>query len=373
VFFTSIVRDAKGRKMSKSLGNSPDPLAMMDQYGADATRFIMVYLTPTGQDLLFDEKRIEGGRFFANKVWNAARLVSMRLGDEDLSKVRESQLELTLADRWILSRFANAVKDTSRFLKTYRFNEAANSVYHFTWNEYCDWYLELAKPRWTDEADPADRRTARWVAWKVLDGILRLLHPFMPYVTEEIWQGLPHDGELLATAAWPKAKKAWFDAGSEKQIGFLQALVTAVRNLRVENNVAPGKMVAVTIRGEEEQLNLVERLAEPLRSLARIEALTIARSGARPQVAASAIVQGAEVFLPLDGLVDVDEERARLSREADKLLGDLESTRKKLRNQDFLTKAKPDVVEREKGRLAQLEDELDKLKRAQESLRVVQG
>jgi valyl-tRNA synthetase len=370
VFFTSIVRDAKGRKMSKSLGNSPDPLAMMEQYGADAVRFVMVYLTPTGQDLLFDEKRIETGRFFANKVWNAARLVRMRLGDEDLSKVRESSLQLTLADRWILSRFANAVKDTTRFLKTYRFNEAANSVYQFTWSEYCDWYLEMTKPRWSEDADPDDRRTARWVAWKVLDGILRLLHPFMPYVTEEVWQALPHDGELLATAAWPKAKKAWFDADAERQIGFLQDLVIAVRNLRAENNLAPGKMVPVTIRGEREQLDLVERLADQIRPLARIESLTVARSGSRPAVAASAVVQGAEIFMPLEGLIDVDEERARLAREADKLLGDLESSRKKLRNHDFLTKARPDVVEKERLRLEQLEGTLEKLKRAQESLKV---
>jgi valyl-tRNA synthetase len=370
VYFTSILRDAQGRKMSKSLGNSPDPLEMMEKYGADAVRFTLIYLTPSGQDLLFDEKRLETGKFFANKIWNAARLVQMRLGDEDMSKVRESQLTLTLADRWILSRLANAVKDTTRNLKTYRFNEAANVVYHFAWNEYCDWYLELAKPRWGDDADPADRRVARWVAWKVLDGILRLLHPFMPFVTEEIWQAIPHDGETLALAAWPKAKKAWFDAEAERQIAFLQELVIAVRNLRAENNVGPGRKVAVVVRGSAEQLDLIERLAAQIRPLARIEDLTLARDGSRPAVAASAVVAGAEVFLPLEGLVDLDAERERLAREADRLLTDLEGTRKKLRNQDFLAKARPEIVEKEKQRLATLEETLDKLKRAQDSLRV---
>jgi len=372
VYFTSIVRDLKGRKMSKSLGNSPDPLAMMDRFGADAVRFTMIYLTPTGQDLLFDEKRVETGKFFANKVWNAARLVQMRLGDEDPTRIRESTLELTLADRWILSRLANAVKDATRNLKTYRFNEAANTVYHFAWNEYCDWYLEMAKPRWADDAAPDDRRAARWVAWKVLDGILRLLHPFMPFVTEEIWQALPHEGDLLATAAWPRAKKAWFDAEAEREIGFLQELVVAVRNLRAENGLPPGKVVPVVVRGTEGQLDLVERLASQIRPLARIEALELSRDGSRPAVAASTVVRGAEVFLPLEGLIDLEEERARLSREADRLLGDLESTRKKLRNQDFLRKARPDVVERERTRLASLEETLDKLKRARESLRVTQ-
>jgi valyl-tRNA synthetase len=373
VYFTSIVRDAQGRKMSKTLGNSPDPIQIMDQYGADATRFTLIYLTPTGQDLVFDEKRVETGKFFANKIWNAARLVQMRLGDEDLSKVREPSLRLTLADRWILSRYANAVKNVTRNLKTYRFNEAANTIYQFAWAEYCDWYLEMAKPRWAEDADPADRRTARWVSWKVLDGILRLLHPFMPFVTEEIWQALPHEGETLALAAWPRAKKAWFDAEVERQVGFLQELVVAVRNLRAENKVSPGRPVAVVVRGEAAQLDLVERLAEQIRPLARIESLTLARDGSRPPVAASAVVQGAEIFLPLEGLIDLDAERERLVREADRLLHDLEGTRRKFNNAEFLAKAKPEVVERERQRLAQLEETLEKLRRAQESLRAVRG
>ncbi len=377
VYFTSIVRDAQGRKMSKSLGNSPDPLAMIDKYGADAVRFTMIQ-TPTGQDLLFDEKRLESGKFFANKLWNATKLVQMRLGDLDVGAVREGTLQLTLADRWILSRFATAVKDVTRNLKTYRFAEAAQAVYHFAWNEYCDWYLEMAKPRWAlaeraDELSPSERadlRTARWVSWKVLDGILRLLHPFMPYVTEELWQAVPHDGETLALAAWPRAKKNWFDTGAERDVDFLQQVVVAVRNLRAENKIAPGRVVNVVVRGRDEQLDLLERLADQLRPLARIETLTLARDGSRPSVAASAVVEGAEVFLPLEGLVDLDEERARLAREAEKLLGDLESVRRKLRNQDFLAKAKPEIVEKEKARLEQLEETLDKLKRAQESLSV---
>jgi len=389
VYFTSIVRDAQGRKMSKSLGNSPDPLAMMEKYGADSVRFCMVQ-TPTGQDLLFDEKRLENGKFFANKLWNATKLVSMRLGapgaagSEDLSSVKESQLRLSLADRWILSRLANAAKDVTRNLKTYRFAEAAQAIYHFAWNEYCDWYLEMAKPRWAlagpdDAGAPPsltpeqrdDLRTVRWVSWRVLDGILRLLHPFMPFVTEELWQAIPHDGETLAQAAWPKAKKSWFDAEAEREIGFLQDIVVAVRNLRVESKIAPGKPVPVVVRGDRAQLDLLERLASQVKPLAKIEHLTLSRDGARPPVAAHAVVQGAEVFLPLDGLVDLDEERARLAREAQKLLADLEGVKKKLRNQDFLRKAKPEIVQRENERLGQLEETLDKLKRAQQSLSAV--
>jgi valyl-tRNA synthetase len=376
VFFTSIVRDGQGRKMSKSLGNSPDPLAMMKQYGADAVRFTMIYLTPTGQDLLFDEKRLETGKFFANKMWNATKLVHMRLGDAEVGAVREAQLRLQPADRWILSRFANAAKDTTRFLKTFRFNEAANVVYHFAWNEYCDWYLEMAKPRWAlaerDGAltpeERADLLTARWVSWKVLDGVLRLLHPFMPFVTEELWQAIPHDGDTLALAAWPKAKKAWFDAEVEKQFAFVQELVVAVRNLRAENKLPPGKPVRVSVRGSAAQLELIRQLEGQILPLAKIEALTRAESGEKPGLAASAVVQGCEVFVLLEGLINVDEEKERLIREAAKVLDDLEAVKKKLRNQDFLTKARADVVNREKQRLAQLEETLGKLRRAQSAL-----
>ena len=378
VYFTSMLRDAQGRKMSKSLGNSPDPLAMMEKYGADSVRFTMVQ-SPTGQDLLFDEKRLESGKFFANKLWNATKLVTMRLGDEDLSTVKESALQLTLADRWILSRFAGATKNVTRNLKTYRFAEAAQAVYQFAWNEYCDWYLEMAKPRWAladlgegmTPEQRGDLRTARWVSWKVLDGILRLLHPFMPFVTEELWQAIPHDGETLALAAWPRAKSAWLDTAAEREVSFLQSFVVAVRNLRVESKISPGKLVPVVVRGEPAQLNLLGKLESQVKPLARIETLMLSRDGARPAVAASAIVEGAEVFLPLDGLVDLEEERARLAREAEKLLTDLELVKKKLRNQDFLRKAKPEIVQRENARLVELEETLDKLKRARQSLSAV--
>ena len=207
----------------------------------------------------------------------------------------------------------------------------------------------------------------------MLDGILRLLHPFMPFVTEEIWQALPHDGELLATTSWPRVKSAWLDAEAERQIAFVMDLVVAVRNLRVENSIPPGKRVPVIVRGTPEQLDLVERLGGQIRSLAKIETLTPSRDGSRPTVAASAVVRGAEVFLPLEGLVDLEEERARLARDAAKLMSDLESVKKKLRNQDFLAKARPEIVEKERARLTALEETLDKLKRAQESLRAVQS
>jgi valyl-tRNA synthetase len=370
VYLNSIVRDAQGRKMSKSLGNSPDPIAIMDEYGADALRFTTVFLAPTGQDLIFDAKRCETGKFFANKVWNAARLLAMRLGDEDPTRVRDSQLSLTLADRWILSRFARCAQDTTRLLKTYRFNDAANAIYRFAWHEYCDWYLELVKPRWGDGAtDATDARTARVVAWRVLDGILHLLHPFMPFLTEEVWQALPHQGESLTISPWPKPKRALFDTAAEADMSLLMEVVTAVRNLRAEMNLPPQKGVSVVVRADERAAALIVANRELLSPLARVESWTVGPDATRPGVAASAVVRGMEVWLPLAGIVDLDAERLRLAREADRVLGELENARRKLMNQDFLTKAKKEVVERERQKLADLEQTVAKLKRAEEALR----
>jgi valyl-tRNA synthetase len=370
VLFTGIVRDPQGRKMSKSLGNSPDPIAVMDEYGADALRFTVVYLAPLGQDILFDTKRVETGKFFANKLWNAARLVQMRLGDVDPTTVKDSQLKLTLADRWILSRYANCVKDVTRNLKTYRLSEAAQVLYQFTWHEFCDWYLEMIKPRWTPPlADEKDALAARVTAWRVLDGILHLLHPFMPFVTEEIWQSLPHAGDTITTSPWPKAKKAWFDSRAEEDVAFLQDVVTSIRNMRSEMNLPPAKLVPAIVKAEGDALALLDANRAVLGPLARVGEWTLGPDVQRPGVAASAVVRGVEVWIPLAGLIDVEAERARLTREVDKAFGDLEGTKKKLMNQDFLAKARADVVQREKDRLELLDQTVAKLNKALDALR----
>ena len=374
VLFNGIVRDPQGRKMSKSLGNSPDPIAVMDEYGADALRFTVVYLAPLGQDILFDTKRVETGKFFANKLWNAARLVKMRLGDVDPTTVRDSQFKLTLADRWILSRYATCVKDVTRNLKIYRLSEAAQALYQFTWHEFCDWYLEMIKPRWTPDAeghlpDAKDALAARVTAYRILDGILHLLHPFMPFVTEEIWHALPHAGETITTSPWPKAKKAWTDVQAEEDVAFLQDVVTAIRNMRSEMNLPPAKTVPAVIKADGSALALLEANRAVLGPLARVGEWTLGPDVKRPGVAASAVVRGVEVWIPLAGLIDVDAERTRLTREVDKVLGDLEGTKKKLMNQDFLAKARPDVVQREKDRLELLDQTVAKLNKALEALK----
>ncbi len=370
VYLNSIVRDGQGRKLSKSLGNSPDPIDVMDQYGADALRFTTIFLTPTGQDLHFDVKRCETGKFFANKLWNAARLIALRLGDEDPTGVRISGLSLQLPDRWILSRYARCVQETTRFLKAYRFNDAAAAIYHFTWHEYCDWYLETVKPRWAPGApDAADASVARVVAHRVLDGILHLLHPIMPFVTEEIWQSLPHDGPALTVSPWPKARREWRDEEAERSMQLLMDLVSEVRTVRSEMKVPPGRGVPLVVRAPSEVASLIEANRSLLGPLGGIDGWSVGPQVTRPRVAASAVVRGAEVWIPLEGVIDVDAERLRLTREADRVLSDLERTRQKLMNQDFLSKAKKEVVEQQRRRLGELEETVAKLKRAEAALR----
>jgi valyl-tRNA synthetase len=356
--------------MSKSKGNVIDPLELIDDYGADALRFTLAAMAAQGRDIKLARARVEGYRNVGTKLWNAARFAEMNGVARDPNY--DPVAARVTVNRWIAGEASRTRNAVTRAIEEHKYNEAAAALYQFVWNVYCDWYVELIKPILNGGDERAKAETRASAAW-VLDQILLLLHPFMPFVTEEIWQALPHDGELLATAGWPRAKSAWFDTEAERQVAFLQELVVAVRNLRVENGLPAGRQVPVTVRGSAEQLDLVERLAGQIRPLARIESLTLARDGSRPAVAASAVVMGAEVFVPLEGLVDLEEERARLAREAGKLLGDLESTKKKLRNQDFLNKARPEIVEKERARLAALEETLEKLRRAQESLRAVQS
>ena len=364
VYFNSIVRDGQGRKMSKSLWNSPDPIDIMTRYGADAVRFTMLSLTPPGQDLIFDEARCETGRHFANKVWNATRLVLMNTEGFEPSKVRESQLKLSLADRWILDRRNDVLKDVGRCMKTFRFNDAANAVYHFLWGEYCDWYLEFAKPAWQAGGDGAV--AARWVAVKVLDDMLRLLHPFMPFVSEELWQALPgrNPAERLAVAAWPRQKSSYTNVAAQKQMEELQAIITAVRTLRSEMNVPPGRTVRVLIQAPADVLGRLRESEVWIRTLCRAESVEAAERVEKPAASASAVAGGCEIYLPLADLIDLGAERDRLRKELERLDGLLIGARKKLSNQDFLTKAKPEVVERERAKMEDLALVREKVERA---------
>jgi valyl-tRNA synthetase len=357
VHFHGLIRDEQGRKMSKSLGNSPDPIDLIEKYGADALRFTMLRLTPTGTDVLFGEKKIELGRNFANKLWNAARFAVMRLADG--GPVAPGLAGNALADRWLASRLRAACAETTAALQGMRFNDLARSIHAFAWNDFCDWYVEMAKVRIGEGGDAA--KEARQGVLAGLDVILRLLHPLMPFLTEEIASHLPLGRGLLSVAPWPDGEEYEEDPDAEGDFEILRSVVTAVRNLRSEMNVPPAREADVTVRASGDVARVVTSQLPAMRALARIASLHVGPDLAKPRHAASAIVAGAEVFVHLEGIIDLAVERSRLDRELEKAEKLLASSSKKLANQDFLEKAKPAVIDAERERLAGLESSIEKL------------
>ena len=349
VNFHSIVRDGQGRKMSKSLGNSPDPLDLMAEHGADALRFTLMYLTPTGQDLHFDVKRLELGRFFANKLWNAAKLVIGNLPGSAAGGATAT--EDALEDRWIRSRLEAAQAAVTAALEDYDFQAAAKAVYEFIWHEYCDWYLELAKLRFYG-ADEVGRNTAARTAYEVLEASLRLLHPMMPFLTEDLWQRLPHQGASIVRAPWPAAGRR--DLEAEAAFELFQGLVVAVRTVRSEMNVPQGLEAELIVRAEGDQARQIERGRTVIESLARVR-LEVSPRAARPAGAAAGVVGPIEFFLPLHGLIDFEAEARRLTRDLERAERELGTARSRLESEAFRSKAPPAVVARETERLQELE------------------
>jgi valyl-tRNA synthetase len=359
VHLHGIVRDEIGRKMSKSLGNSPDPLELIEKYGADALRFTMLMLTPQGTDVLFGEKKIETGRNFANKLWNAARFALMNIGDQPLPAGMEGR---ALSDRWLRSRLGQVTREAARQIDEFRFNDVSHVLYDFVWHEYCDWYLEMAKVRIGSGGDDAGE--ARRGILFGLTTVCSLLHPLMPFITEEIWHHLPGtDGDLINTP-WPDPELMPEDAEAEEAMRLLMETVVTIRNLRSEMNVPPAREAAVSIRTGAAAQVLYADAGALLRSLARISDLHLGPDLPKPRRAASGVVGSSEVFLHLEGLIDLDLERARLTRELDRTQRLLLSVKKKLENPEFLDKARDEVVEKEREKLVQLEQTLAKLQRA---------
>lgn len=369
IYIHGMVKDEQGRWMSKSLGNSPDPLEIIDEYGADAVRFSMVFITAEGQDAYFSEGRVEVGRNFANKIWNAARLVLMNTRDFDPGDIELDGLNLTLADRWILSCYNRVVERITASLSQYRFNEAAHTLYDFVWHQYCDWYLELTKSRFYRPNNRVDGDTARFVALFVLDGFLRLLHPFIPFITEELWQQFRHEfgqalPESIVIAKWPEVDERLFDQKAEEQMNTIQAVIDQIRNIRGEINIPLSKRTDVLIKGGEgEALKCLHRNRHYLFDLAKVGSLTVGKDLAKPKISASGVVGDLEIYLPLEGLFDLEVERARLEKEIDRVSKQLEGVRKKLMNEDFLQRAPKEVVEREKKKGKDYQSKLEKLER----------
>ena len=356
VFIHGLVRDSQGRKMSKSLGNGIDPVEVIDKYGADTLRFMLVTGNTPGNDMRFYWARVEAARNFANKLWNASRFMLMNLQGFDRSFVPKAE-DYTLADRWILSRYARTSAVVTENLEKFELGEAARAIYEFIWGEFCDWYIELVKPRlYAEEGD--SRRTAQYVLGYVLERTLRLLHPFMPFITEEIWQHIPHEGKSIMTAPWPTGEETWLDKANEASMAAIMEVIKAIRNMRAEVNAAPGKKSEAILHFSDAAQQAVFTANDGyLHALAEADPVTILSPTAeRPENAMTAAAEGVEIYLPLKGLIDMEKETARLSKELDGLTKEIARTEGKLANEKFVTKAPVAVVAKEREKLQDYEE-----------------
>ncbi len=355
VYIHGLVRDAEGQKMSKSKGNTVDPDDVQARYGTDAVRLTMAMLAAPGNDIPLAPERMEGYRAFANKLWNACRFVMMKVG-EDAETTSYSEADLTLVDRWILARTNAVIGEVDAALEQHRFDRAADVLYHFVWHEFCDWYIEVVKPDLVSSGEPGSgpgterEAVARTVLLEVQDTILRLLHPIMPFITEELWQKFPHTGDYLATSHWPTARPERLDARAERDMAMLQELVVKIRNVRVEAGIDPSRRIEVLVHAESpEDGRLVAEQSALLSALVRAERVGVVDAFAADLVSARGVVRGFEVAVPLSGLLDFDAERTRLVKELRKIDAELDARNRKLSNESFLERAPADVVEKERA------------------------
>ncbi|MCU9592864.1 valine--tRNA ligase [Caldibacillus thermolactis] len=347
VLIHGLVRDAQGRKMSKSLGNGVDPMDVIDQYGADSLRYFLATGSAPGQDLRYSTEKVESVWNFINKIWNASRFALMNMNGLKYEEIDLSG-EKSVADKWILTRLNETIETVTKLAEKYEFGEVGRALYNFIWDDFCDWYIEMAKlPLYGD--DEQAKLTTRSILAYVLDNTMRLLHPFMPFVTEEIWQNLPHEGESITTAPWPTVNEAYTDKEASAQMKLLVEIIRSVRNIRAEVNTPLSKKIKMIISAHDDNTlqtlkmnqSYIERFCNP-------ETLQIALNVDSPEKAMTAVVSGAEIYLPLEGLIDIEEEIARLEKELEKLNKEVERVEKKLSNENFVSKAPKAVVEAER-------------------------
>jgi len=348
VYIHGLVRDAQGQKMSKSKGNTVDPHEVQDKYGTDAVRLTMAILAAPGNDIPLAPERMEGYRAFANKLWNASRFVLMKVGDRPPSSWERS--ELTLADRWILSRAARTLEAVDLGFATYRFDHAADALYHFVWHEYCDWYIEWVKPDFQADASPERTEVARSILLTVLSGLLRMLHPVMPFITEELWDKLPGCSGFAAVAAWPSKNDFAIDDAAEEQMKVLRQTVVAIRHLRAESRIGAGKRIAVLLHTDNPDISaMLREQQDSISALVRAKTVSILDAIADDLVAARGLAGDIQIALPLEGLLDFDLERERIGKELDKVDKELAVRSKKLANRSFVSRAPAEVVAKERS------------------------
>mgnify|MGYP002630925804 CR=1 FL=1 len=373
VYFTSIIRDAEGRKMSKSLGNSPDPLDLISKYGADALRYGTMLMAPKGQDILFSEDRLELARNFMNKVWNASRFVLMNL-DFELTEHHlnpSNWKNLELADKWILNKMNRSIGRITQSLENFGFNETSKLLWEFIWGDFCDWYVEMIKVR-LYEGTPDEKQTAMSVAIVVLRNIMKLLHPYAPFISEEIWHKLKLANEKdLMVSDWPVVLDEFAFELEGKQVEAAQNIITAIRTIRAEMDVHPSKSIDIIVKLQSKnQGELLEAITPYIKKLTRTNQIEFGVDVAKPDAAVTSVVENMEIFVPMAGLIDVEAETQRLEKEIAATEGRLKGVLGKLNNESFVSRAPDAVVAKENEKKATYENTLEKLR---ENLKEIQA
>jgi valyl-tRNA synthetase len=370
VLFHGLVRDSQGRKMSKSLGNGIDPLEIIDKYGADALRLTLITGNAPGNDMRFYNERVEASRNFANKIWNASRFIMMNMGDENPKKPAANELEPV--DKWILSKCNTLIKDVTENMEKFELGVAVSKVYDFIWDEFCDWYIEMVKPRLYSDADAATKNAALWTLKNVCITALKLLHPYMPFVTEEIFMSIQDEEESIMISSWPTYSEEYNFASDEKAIETIKEAVRAIRNVRTGMNVAPSRKAKVFVVSTDADIRKTftdgEAFFKTLSYASEIEIRS--EKGDIPEDAVSVVIAGATLYLPFEDLVDIAQEIERLTKEKARLEGEIKRSNSMLSNEKFLSKAPKAKVDEEKEKLAKYESmltevslHLDKIKK----------
>ena len=364
VYVHALVRDEEGKKMSKSKGNVIDPLTVIDTYGTDAFRFTLAAFAAQGRDIKMSEKRVEGYQHFINKLWNAARFALMHLERGYPESLNEKSL--SLPDRWILSRLKRVSEETMQALDSYRFNDAAGALYNFVWHEFCDWYLEAIKPALYDKEDVEKKETTLRVLWRVLHDTLILLHPFIPFVTEEIWHHLPDTNGSIMKADYAMDSSETADINrsleAESKMELLRDVISGIRNVRGEMNLPPSLSLEVLIQSDDKATReTLNRHRNLIVNMARLNSLTIQNTGEKPKSSATAVISNAMIFVSLEGIIDFTKETKRLEKEVNKLASELTTVAQKLENRGFLSNAPADVIDKVKEKHKLLIEKQDKL------------
>ncbi|MCG2758126.1 MAG: valine--tRNA ligase [Desulfobacteraceae bacterium] len=363
VYIHALVRDEEGSKMSKSKGNVIDPLTVIEHYGTDAFRFTLAAFAAQGRDIKMSEKRVEGYRNFVNKLWNASRFSLMHL-DKSYDDIEYNRL--SLPDRWILSRLNSVTETVNDALENYRFNDAAGTIYKFVWHEFCDWYLEIIKPVLYGKERQNERQSTLRVLWRVLHDILLLLHPFMPFVTEEIWHKLPGTEGSIMKASFPATASDYLitekDPEAESKMKVITEIISGIRNIRGEMNIAPSLTLEASVQSQDElKIETIRQYQDIIINLARLKSFSASRPEKKPNSSATAIVNGDSIFVSLEGIIDFAKEAGRLEKEINKLAKELSAVSNKLSNENFLNKAPADVVEKVKEKNMALLEKQQKL------------